>query len=68
MDNYKTLLDILKIARIHAGAEFERLCNNKQPVDAFVFQSIRDCTASAIRLLENYIKSNEKVRTKNIER
>ncbi len=57
MNNYKALLDILKMARIHAGAEFERLCNNKQPVDAFVFQSIRDCLASAIQLLETYIKS-----------
>ena len=64
MNDYKTLLDILKMARIHAGAEFERLCNNKQPVDAFVFQSIRDCLASAIRLLETYIKCNGKSEVK----
>ena len=60
MNDYKTLLDNLETARIYTETEFERLCNAKQPVDAYVFQSIGEGIAAAIRLLQNYIKCNEK--------
>lgn len=53
--NIKILLDNLESARIYAGAEFERLCNNKQFVDASVFQSIRDNIAQNIQFLQSYI-------------
>lgn len=52
--NMTELLDSLETARIYAGAEFERLCNNKQHVDACVFQSIRDSIAQNIQLLQSY--------------
>lgn len=52
--NMTTLLDSLETARIYAGAEFERLYNNKQHVDACVFQSIRDSIAQNIQLLQSY--------------
>ena len=51
----KALLDNLETARIYAGAEFERLCNNNQHVDACVFQSIRDSIAQNIRLIQSYV-------------
>ena len=51
----KTLLDNLDTARIYAGAEFERLCNNNQHIDACVFQSIRDSIAQNIQLLQSYV-------------
>ena len=51
----KNLLDNLETARIYAGAEFERLCNNNQHIDACVFQSIRDSIAQNIQLLQSYV-------------
>ncbi len=51
----KNLFDNLDEARIYAGAEFERLCNNNQHIDACVFQSIRDSIAQNIQLLQSYI-------------
>lgn len=51
----KALLDSLDTARIYAGAEFEKLCNNNQHIDACVFQSIRDSIAQNIQLLQSYV-------------
>jgi len=51
----RTLLDNLETARIYAGAEFEKLCNNNQYIDACVFQSIRDSIAQNIQLLQSYM-------------
>lgn len=51
----RMLLDNLETARIYAGAEFERLCNNYQHIDACVFQSIRDSIAQNIQLLQSYM-------------
>lgn len=51
----RTLLDNLDTAKINAGAEFERLCNNDQYIDACVFQGIRDSIAQNIQLLQSYI-------------
>ena len=51
----KSLLANLEGARIYAGAEFERLCNNNQHIDACVFQSIRDSIAQNIKLLQSYV-------------
>jgi len=51
----RNLLDTLETARIHAGAEMERLCNNNQHIDACVFQSIRDSIAQNIQLLQSYV-------------
>ena len=53
--NLKALLDNLDTARIYAGAEFERLCNNNQHIDACVFQSIRDSIAQNIQLIQSYV-------------
>ena len=55
----KILLDNLDEARINAGAEFERLCNNKQYIDACVFQGIRDSIAQNIQLLQSYIYAED---------
>ena len=52
--DFDTLLDNLETARIYAGAELGRLCNNNQYIDACVFQSIRDSIAQNIRLLKSY--------------
>lgn len=57
--NMMALLDNLETARIYAGAEFERLCNNKQYIDACVFQSIRDSIAQNIQLLQSYAHCTE---------
>ena len=51
----RELLDNLETARIYAGAEFERLCNNNQHIDACVFQSVRDSIAQNIQLLQSYV-------------
>ena len=53
------LLDDLESARIYAGAEFERLCNNNQHIEACVFQSIRDSIAQNIQLLQSYVICKE---------
>lgn len=57
--NMMALLDNLETARIYAGAEFERLGNNKQYIDACVFQSIRDSIAQNIQLLQSYAHCTE---------
>ncbi len=41
-------------ARILAGAEMERLCNEKKYLDASIFQSVRDNMAANIQLLTTY--------------
>lgn len=51
----ENILDNLETARISAGAEFERLCNNNKYTDACVFQSIRDSIAQNIQLLRSYL-------------
>lgn len=51
----KILIDNLETARIYAGAEFERLCNKNQHIDACVFQSVRDSIAQNIQLLQSYV-------------
>ena len=51
----RTLFDNLETARIYAGAEIGRLCNNKQYIDACVFQSIRDSITQNIQLLQSYV-------------
>lgn len=56
----KALLDSLDTARIYAGAEFEKRCNNNQHIDACVFQSIRDSIAQNIQLLQSYVKCKAK--------
>lgn len=56
----KALLDSLDTARIYAGAEFEKLCNNNQHIDACVFQSIRDSIAQNIQLLQSYVTCKAK--------
>ena len=43
------------VARIYAGAEFERLCNSNQHIDACIFQSIRDSIAQNIQLVQSYM-------------
>ena len=57
MNSYdvKALLDNLETARIYAGAEFGRLCNNNQHIDACVFSSIRDSIALNIQLIQSYV-------------
>lgn len=52
--DFRALLNTLETARIYAGAEFERLCNNNQHIDACVFQSVRDSIAQNIQLLKSY--------------
>lgn len=51
----RNLFDTLETARIYAGAEMERLCNNNQHIDACVFQSISDSIAQNIQLLQSYV-------------
>ncbi len=60
MNDYdvKILLDTLDTAKIYAGAELGRLCNNNQHIDACVFQSIRDSIARNIKLLQSYMICN----------
>lgn len=64
----KNLLDNLETARIYAGAEFERLCNNNQHIDACVFQSIRDSIAQNIQLLQSYVFCKEESEEKESNR
>lgn len=58
----RALLDNLETARIYAGAEFEKLCNNNKHIDACVFQSIRDSVAQNIQLLQSYVIAGQKSR------
>ena len=57
--DYRALMESLKMARIYAGAEFERLCNNNQHIDACVFQGIRDNIAQNMQLLQSYVSCSE---------
>lgn len=50
----------IKEARILAGAEMERLCNENEYLDACIFQSVRDSLAINIQLLESYKTCKEK--------
>lgn len=65
----RTLLDNLNTARIYAGAEFDRLCNNNQHIDACVFQSIRDSIEQNIQLLKSYVicKAENEVKDGNVD-
>lgn len=54
------LMDNLSCARILAGAEFERLCNNKKHIDACIFQSIRDSIEQNMMLLQSYLECTQK--------
>lgn len=51
----RALLDTLNTARIYAGAEFERLCNENNHVEAIIFQSVRDSLANNIQILQDYV-------------
>ena len=51
----RALLDNLDTARIYAGAEFERLCNEENHIEALVFQSVRDNLALNIQILKDYV-------------
>lgn len=59
----RSLLDYLESARIYAGAEFERLCNENNHIEAIIFQSIRDDLAHHIQTLKDYVivKSDKEV-------
>lgn len=48
------LLDSLETARIFAGAEMERLCNENKYKEALVFEAVRDNLANNIQLLTDY--------------
>jgi hypothetical protein len=51
----RELFDALDTAKIYTVAEFERLCNNNERVDACVFQAIRDSITQNIQLLQTYV-------------
>ena len=51
----KELSNNLETARILAGAEMERLCNEHEYIDACIFQSVRDSIAQNIQLVHSYI-------------
>lgn len=51
----RALLDNLDTARIYVGAEFERLCNEENHIEALVFQSVRDNLALNIQILNDYV-------------
>lgn len=55
INNEKIILDFLETVKIYAGAEFEKLCNNKQYASALTFQLIRDNIEQNIQLLQSYI-------------
>lgn len=52
--DFREIMDALETARILAGAEMERLCNDHQYIDACVYQSVRDSIALNIQLLKSY--------------
>jgi len=54
------LLDALYTAKIYAGAEVGRLCNNNEHIDACVFQSVRDSIAQNIKVVQSYAICKEK--------
>ena len=51
----RALLDNINTARTYAGAEFERLCNENNHIEALVFQSVRDNLALNIQILKDYV-------------
>ena len=51
----RNLLDNLETARIYAGAEFERLCNENNHIEAVIFQSVRENLALNIQILKDYV-------------
>ena len=63
----KALMDNLNTARIYAGAEFERLCNNNQHIDACVFQAIRDSIAQNIQLIQSYVICKAEIKPRGSE-
>ena len=56
------LKDAIMEARILAGAEMERLCNENNYLEASIFQSVRDNMAANIQTLQTYeiCKENER--------
>lgn len=57
----------IKEARILAGAEMERLCNENKYLDACIFQSVRDSLAVNIQLLKSYERCKEKTGARDKE-
>lgn len=53
-ESIKEMLDSLETARIHSGAEFERLCNMKEYEKALFFQNIRDTLQAQIGSIKSY--------------
>lgn len=53
------LLNNLTEAKIYAGAEFERLCNDNKHTEACIFQAIRDSLGQNISLLQSYLYINK---------
>lgn len=51
----RALIDTLETARIYAGAEFERLCNENNHIEAVIFQSVRDNLSLNIQILKDYV-------------
>lgn len=59
----RALLRSIETARIYAGAEFERSCNENNHIEAVIFQSVRDSLALNIQILKDYVvvKSDEHI-------
>ena len=55
----RNLMDNLKMAKISANAQMERLCNNRQYIDGCIYQSIRDNIETQIRLFKSYLYCRE---------
>ena len=51
----RTMIDNIESARIYAGAEFERLCNENNHIEAVIFQAVRDNLALNIQILKDYV-------------
>lgn len=66
--DFRELFDALSTARIYAGAELERSCNNNEYIDACVFQAIRDSIAQNIQLLQSYVTVRQKVKIRDESR
>lgn len=56
------LLDALETARIHAGAEMGKLCNQQKWIEALIFESLRDILACQLNVIKEYAVC------KNVER
>lgn len=57
---YENIYNSLETARIYAGAEFDRLYNNKQYLDACIFQSIITDIIHNEDLLDSYRCATER--------